>query len=911
MSQVDDTAVASDGDIPGFIPPPGTSSPEKRVDDEKEEDEKQEEDTAVDPTDFLTEEDVSSVEAMGFSKFHAQKGLLYSDEGTIESAVEWLVLHENDEDIDDPIEVSRSNIAQEQEPPPPLSSSPTPSESSVNLNNSDIIDDGGIIGSVEEKDNISKDSSKAPKKESADSETSTPIEKPLSNEGGSKDTARPGKDNEKDSTNTTDSAATSTTTKDGSGKEKSKKKKSKDTTEKKTSIIDVLENENKMRRKAPDVASRQVAATSKPEVPSVIIDYEYIGQDNEEIALQKENMITLTIHPSIHHVPRAVKEEIDDQKMPAVSAPLKKAASQRRRTSIDDSDITYEHETLRRSKFNTSQESMTKDDKDDNSNADEIHQLASSFTMGKPIITSRITPASSYNTEVGTFEDCTKLTCLTLHDDVQTIGVRAFANCKSLTKIVNDFPYSLTEVNDMAFYNCTALKDVKFNTTAAKGRLKGEEGKDEEDGIKRLGNSVFTSCFAITNIQFPLSLTGIGNDVFYYCINLKKVQLNEGLTTIGKRAFSGCFLLESITLPSSLGVIDDEVFSDCRRLREVIFNTSATANNDLIGDEGQQQQLEKIGRCAFSNCVSLITIAFPSTLRDIGQDAFRNCTKLSHIQFNDGLFNIGRCAFGGCTALQSVIIPPSVNIIGNWAFRDCTKLKKVELSDELMQNYFWAKKCNAFAGCTSLENMKEVSAPPPTAVTMQSPKAAVNKTDTVVTSSNSEKKSSSMRKEGEDTTATSTAKEDRRSKLQRSKSERSASSRKSSSSGKKHKSRRDHLATSGISQSERSLKSCRSSKSKDSKSSKSRKSSRKSTRRDLLATSGTSQSERSLKSTRSSKSKDSKSRKSSRKSTRKSKSRRKLLDEDESERSGKSGNAIDAMVDVSERINESEISGVW
>ena len=39
-------------------------------------------------------------EAMGFSLLRAQKGLLYGTGGTVEGAVEWLTLHQDDADID-------------------------------------------------------------------------------------------------------------------------------------------------------------------------------------------------------------------------------------------------------------------------------------------------------------------------------------------------------------------------------------------------------------------------------------------------------------------------------------------------------------------------------------------------------------------------------------------------------------------------------------------------------------------------------------------------------------------------------------------------------------------------------------------------------------------------------------------
>mmetsp|Transcript_36450 Transcript_36450/g.41585 ORF Transcript_36450/g.41585 Transcript_36450/m.41585 type:complete len:552 (-) Transcript_36450:68-1723(-) len=56
------------------------------------------------PVDDLDPESIKSLtEEMGFSLLRAQKGLLFSTGKTVESAVEWLMEHQDDVDIDDPI----------------------------------------------------------------------------------------------------------------------------------------------------------------------------------------------------------------------------------------------------------------------------------------------------------------------------------------------------------------------------------------------------------------------------------------------------------------------------------------------------------------------------------------------------------------------------------------------------------------------------------------------------------------------------------------------------------------------------------------------------------------------------------------------------------------------------------------
>eukprot|EP00535_Pseudo-nitzschia_heimii_P004483 CAMPEP_0197175210 /NCGR_PEP_ID=MMETSP1423-20130617/1486_1 /TAXON_ID=476441 /ORGANISM="Pseudo-nitzschia heimii, Strain UNC1101" /LENGTH=517 /DNA_ID=CAMNT_0042624311 /DNA_START=65 /DNA_END=1618 /DNA_ORIENTATION=- len=58
----------------------------------------------INPADDLDPVAIKTLtEDMGFALIRAQKGLLYSERNTVESAVEWLMEHQDDADIDDPI----------------------------------------------------------------------------------------------------------------------------------------------------------------------------------------------------------------------------------------------------------------------------------------------------------------------------------------------------------------------------------------------------------------------------------------------------------------------------------------------------------------------------------------------------------------------------------------------------------------------------------------------------------------------------------------------------------------------------------------------------------------------------------------------------------------------------------------
>lgn len=67
----------------------------------------------TDPTANLNPEHVKILtESMGFLLIKAQKGLIYGNGGTVEGAVEWLLEHQDDMDIEEPIPASAGLVAQ-------------------------------------------------------------------------------------------------------------------------------------------------------------------------------------------------------------------------------------------------------------------------------------------------------------------------------------------------------------------------------------------------------------------------------------------------------------------------------------------------------------------------------------------------------------------------------------------------------------------------------------------------------------------------------------------------------------------------------------------------------------------------------------------------------------------------------
>lgn len=126
------------------------------------------------------------------------------------------------------------------------------------------------------------------------------------------------------------------------------------------------------------------------------------------------------------------------------------------------------------------------------------------------------------------FSECYYIMSVMLPETLESIGVRAFYSCRSLTEI--DIPDSTRIIDDDAFFRCDQLCKVKLG-----------------DGLTKLGMQAFYECESIEQISFPESLDEIKPSTFYGCISLTEVELG-GVKKIGKNAFMGCDKLIPVSL---------------------------------------------------------------------------------------------------------------------------------------------------------------------------------------------------------------------------------------------------------------------------------------------------------------------------------------------------------------------------
>ena len=289
------------------------------------------------------------------------------------------------------------------------------------------------------------------------------------------------------------------------------------------------------------------------------------------------------------------------------------------------------------------------------------------------------------------FNGCSSLTSITIGEDVTSIGVGAFEDCKSLTAVT--IPNSVVKIDRAAFKKCTSLASIII-----------------PDGVTTIKSNIFAGCTMLDTIVLPSGITHIESGAFYntrfyqdeknwyngvlyidnYLIkaqNLLYCVVREGTTLVADNAFGYSFDLWWEDVQSyplyELGLDLYVSRNDLKRLsdehQEYWCEWRYDEDSPQITRVVLPNSVRYIGRGAFANCMSLISVELGDSLISIGEEAFTNCA-FATIALPSTLQNIGVVCFAGCS-LNSITIPGSVAKISEGVFYACERLKKVTIMD--------------------------------------------------------------------------------------------------------------------------------------------------------------------------------------------------------------------------------------
>ncbi len=287
---------------------------------------------------------------------------------------------------------------------------------------------------------------------------------------------------------------------------------------------------------------------------------------------------------------------------------------------------------------------------------------------------------------------------------VRTIESSAFSGCSILTGTGQVNPNAILDltnvevIDDSAFSGCKTIKQVKLNF-----------GGNGTKGLLRIGNSAFSSCSSIMEMNIPNTINNsIAEDnlndlkAAEYGYSIKEIieqkMRSSKKPQLGNSAFSGCTSLSSVNFQqrgSDQGYqlyIGSGVFNGCTSL------TKITEGNDERNKLPSYTATVQSG--VFTGCNSLASFAIDSNLGCVPENTFSNCKQLNTVTFinyNGQMEVIGSSAFTGCEALKDITLPDSITGIGSNSFSGCTSLNKINLPNSL-----YLLDGGAFSGCTNL-----------------------------------------------------------------------------------------------------------------------------------------------------------------------------------------------------------------
>ena len=247
-------------------------------------------------------------------------------------------------------------------------------------------------------------------------------------------------------------------------------------------------------------------------------------------------------------------------------------------------------------------------------------------------------------TSIGTeaFQNCKKLTTVTLPKSLESIDDRAFAN-SGLTKINLSGCTRLERIGSGAFGVCQSLTSIDLSGCTS---------------LDTIDSYAFMDCYSLEEINLSgcTSLDTINSTAFGVCRSLTSINLSgcKNLTSIGTSAFQYCASLKTITLPSTVTTIDELAFAD-----------SGLTSINLSGCKN----LTSIDNSAFRDCASLETVLLPASLEEIGIEAFGGCTGLTRVTLPAKLTTIGGWAFYNCSGLENIYFYNVPNTIETEAFK--------------------------------------------------------------------------------------------------------------------------------------------------------------------------------------------------------------------------------------------------
>jgi|GEM_PF-5586785 hypothetical protein len=264
------------------------------------------------------------------------------------------------------------------------------------------------------------------------------------------------------------------------------------------------------------------------------------------------------------------------------------------------------------------------------------------------------------------FQEHKHIEIVILPQGLLRIGKWAFSRCSSLEKI--EIPQGAISIGLSAFRSCTRLRTVMI-----------------PDSMEQIMGKAFEFCKSLKSIRIPGKITVIAEKTFSNCAGLDEVVIEDGIKEIGAWAFEGCTGLKSMKIPDSVEVIGECAFFECMDLSVIEFGRGIerikyNAFGETAWLENQTDDFIRLKNILIKYKGKGKNVYIPSDVSLIGCGAFEYNRNLETVILHDKIMEIDDKAFYDCINLITIQIPSSIKMIHPSAFVSCHKLYKLILS---------------------------------------------------------------------------------------------------------------------------------------------------------------------------------------------------------------------------------------
>lgn len=243
-------------------------------------------------------------------------------------------------------------------------------------------------------------------------------------------------------------------------------------------------------------------------------------------------------------------------------------------------------------------------------------------------------------------------------DGVKIINAGAFSNSRNLDTVT--FPASVEEIGEIAFGQCSKLKEVIL-----------------PDGLKKIQPYTFFNCSGLTSLTIPDSVEEIGEGAFFGCSGLEELTLPKKLKVIHGKTFLHVKKVTVSPEQTRFTVTEEGVLIDTKE-KKILF-----APQTLSGTYEIPQDIKTIGAGAFYDCAGLNKVIVSEGVETIEAEAFGKCKSLYELVLPEGLKKIDNRAFVYCQKLSGITLPATVESLGKAVFYNCISIRSLELPESL------------------------------------------------------------------------------------------------------------------------------------------------------------------------------------------------------------------------------------